>query len=52
MPIRLKKLFEREYTGKKVPKKYQAKYGKVYSKEEADEIFYAWFNKQKGGKKK
>lgn len=50
MPIKIKRLFEEEYTGKKVPKKWQSKYGKVYSKAEADEIFYAWLNK-KGGKK-
>ena len=47
MPLKLKKIFEKEYSGKDVPKKYQSKYGKVYSKKEADEIFYSWENKRK-----
>ncbi len=47
MPLKLKKIFEKTYTGKKVPIKYQKKYGKIYSKKEADEIFYAWSNKKK-----
>ena len=47
MPLKIKRAFEKEYTGKKVPKKYQPRYGKVYSKKEADEIFYAWENKRK-----
>lgn len=47
MPIKLKHIFEKTYTGKKVPKQYQKKYGKVYSKSEADEIFYAFENKRK-----
>jgi hypothetical protein len=51
MPLKLKKIFEKQYTGKPVPKQWQKKYGKVYDKEEADEIFYAWENKFKGGKK-
>ena len=45
MPIKIKRIFEKQYTGKAVPKKWQKKYGKVYSKEEADKIFYAWENK-------
>ena len=45
MPKDLEKAFEREYVGKKVPKKWQSKYGKVYSKKEADEIFFKWENK-------
>jgi len=49
MPRRLKLIFEKTYTGKPVPKKYQSKYGKFYDKKEADEVFYAWLNK---GKKK
>jgi HEPN domain-containing protein len=32
---------KKEYTGKKVPFKYQKKYGKVYSEEEAKEIGFA-----------
>lgn len=51
MPLKLKHIFEKEYTGKKVSKEYQPKYGKTYSKKEADEIFYAFQNKHKGGKK-
>jgi len=47
MPIKIKKIFEEEYTGKPVPKKYQSKYGKIYSKLEADRIFYTWENKRK-----
>jgi hypothetical protein len=47
MPIKIKKIFEEEYTGKSVPKKYQSKYGKIYSKSEVDRIFYAWENKRK-----
>jgi len=46
MAKKLRLEFEREYTGKKVPKKWQKKYGKVYSKKEADKIFYAWENKR------
>lgn len=52
MPNKLKKIFEETYTGKKVPKRYQEKYGKRYSKDEADDIFYAFENKHKRGKKK
>lgn len=51
MPIKLKRIFEKEYTGKKVPKEWQSKYGKTYSKKEADKIFYSWENKHKGVKK-
>jgi HEPN domain-containing protein len=51
MPIKIKKAFIKQYTGKKVPKEWQSKYGKVYDKEEAEEIFYAWENKYKGGRK-
>lgn len=47
MPEKLKKIFEKTYIGKKVPKKYQDKYGKIYDKEEADEVFYAWWNKRR-----
>ena len=50
MPLKLKKLFEKEYVGKRVPKEWQDEYGKVYDKEEADKIFYAWENKHKGKK--
>lgn len=32
---------KKEYTGKKVPKKYQHKYGKVYSEREAKSIGFA-----------
>lgn len=48
---KLKKIFEEEYTGKKVPKEFQSKYGKVYSKKEADSVFYAFERKHKGLKK-
>lgn len=48
MPEKLKKIFEKTYVGKTVPKKYQAKYGKIYDKKEADKIFYATMNKNKG----
>jgi len=37
----LLKTMETEYTGKKVPKKFQAKYGKVYDKKETKSIAYA-----------
>jgi hypothetical protein len=47
MPIKLKHIFEKTYTGKKVPKQYQERYGKTYSKKEADSIFYAFENKHK-----
>jgi len=32
---------ETEYTGKKVPKKYQSEYGKKYDKKETKSIAYA-----------
>jgi len=35
------------YVGKKVPKKYQEKYGKIYDEEEAERIAYA-IAKKKG----
>ena len=41
MPIKIKKIFEREYTGKPVPKKYQSKYGKKYDKNEIKSVSYA-----------
>ncbi|MHA1880871.1 MAG: hypothetical protein ACTSYG_10795 [Candidatus Heimdallarchaeota archaeon] len=47
MPEKLKKIFVKTYAGKPVPKKYQAKYGKVYSKKEAERIFYATQQKRK-----
>jgi len=37
----LLKNMESEYTGKKVPLKYQKKYGKMYQKEETKSIAYA-----------
>jgi len=37
----LLKQMEKEYTGKKVPKKFQPKYGKVYQKKETKSIAYA-----------
>ena len=37
----LLKNMETEYTGKKVPKKFQAKYGKVYDKKETKSVAYA-----------
>lgn len=49
---KLKKLFELEYTGKPVPRKYQSRYGKVYSKKEADSVFFAFERKHKGLKKR
>ncbi len=38
---------KKEYSGKKVPKKYQHKYGKIYSEEEAKSIGFAIANKQR-----
>jgi hypothetical protein len=32
---------EEFYTGKKVPKKYQSRYGKIYNEEEARNIGFA-----------
>lgn len=32
---------EKSYAGKKVPKKYQERYGKVYSEDEAQSIGFA-----------
>jgi HEPN domain-containing protein len=51
MVNKIKLAFEKQYTGKPVPKEWQSKYGKKYSKDEADEVFYAWENRFKGGKK-
>ncbi len=47
MPREVERAFEKEYTGKKVPKKYQGEYGKRYSKKEADIIFFKFRNKHK-----
>lgn len=38
---KLLKSTESYYKGKKVPKAYQKKYGKIYSKEEARSVGYA-----------
>ena len=49
---RMKKLLagtEEFYTGKKVPVKYQERYGKVYSEEEARSIGFA-ISKKRGWK--
>jgi ppGpp synthetase/RelA/SpoT-type nucleotidyltranferase len=49
----LAKKVAKNYEGKKVPKKYQNEYGKVYSKEEAKEVGFKVANKvkiMKGGK--
>ena len=35
------------YTGKKVPAKYRERYGKVYSKKEAESVAYAIGKKKK-----
>jgi hypothetical protein len=46
---KLKKLLkstEQYYEGKKVPARYQKKYGKVYDKEEAKSIAYAIAKRQ------
>jgi len=44
---RLLKATRTYYAGRKVPKKYWKKYGKIYSKEEAGRIAYAIARKQK-----
>jgi hypothetical protein len=46
MPEKIKKIFIKDYVGKKVPKKYRSKYGKIYDEKEAEEIFYSWMNKR------
>jgi hypothetical protein len=51
MVNKIKLAFEKTYTGKKVPKEWQSKYGKKYSKDEADEVYESWVNRFKGGKK-
>ena len=45
----IKQLFrnvKKQYTGKKVPAKYQEKYGKVYSEDETEQIGFAILNKR------
>lgn len=50
MPEKIKKIFMKEYLGKKVPSKYKNKYGKIYQKKEVENIFYSWLNKKKNKK--
>jgi HEPN domain-containing protein len=45
--IELLENVKKEYTGKKVPIKYQTKYGKVYSEEETKSIAHAIAKKYK-----
>lgn len=47
---RLIESVKKQYTGKKVPKIYQKKYGRVYSEEEAKQVGFAIATK-KGWKK-
>lgn len=39
--LKLLKAVRKQYVGKKVPKLYQKRYGKIYSKAEAERIAYA-----------
>lgn len=43
--LRLKAMVIKNYVGKRVPLKYRAQYGKVYSRKEAENIAYAIGNK-------